>query len=187
MWWRYFFLMQELSDEDRISESDAMGGLVAEGEVRQEKQSIVYRFRFPPQDHKIAVGSSPRDPATGKSAGTVVSLNGETGTIELRRGKRSDPPEPTSLVPLEHVNADVMEASIHRVGAWVAEHGIDTPGDFRAGRDLLLRRPPRVGRQTSETLAHRGESTEQAARRLVLDRRRTTSLFRGHPGPERRR
>ena len=182
MWWRYFFLMQELSDEDRISESDAMGGLVAEGEVRQEKQSIVYRFRFPPQDHKIAVGSSPRDPATGKSAGTVVSLNGETGTIELRRGKRSDPPEPTSLVPLEHVNADVMEASIHRVGAWVAEHGIDTPGDFRAGRDLLLRRPPRVGRQTSETLAHRGESTEQAARRLVLDMETNYLAVQGPPG-----
>ena len=174
--------MQELSDEDRISESDAMGGLVAEGEVRQEKQSIVYRFRFPPQDHKIAVGSSPRDPATGKSAGTVVSLNGETGTIELRRGKRSDPPEPTSLVPLEHVNADVMEASIHRVGAWVAEHGIDTPGDFRAGRDLLLRRPPRVGRQTSETLAHRGESTEQAARRLVLDMETNYLAVQGPPG-----
>jgi len=181
-WWRYFFLMQELSDEDRISESDAMGGLVAEGEVRQEKQSIVYRFRFPPQDHKIAVGSSPRDPATGKSAGTVVSLNDETGTIELRRGKRSNPPEPTSLVPLEHVNADVMEARIHRVGAWVAEHGIDTPGDFRAGRDLLLRRPPRVGQQTGTPLVNPGESAEEAARRLAVNLETSYLAVQGPPG-----
>ena len=51
-WWRYFFLLNELSDDERIREPDALAGLVPNGErpdgwVRAVRRSQVYRFSFP--------------------------------------------------------------------------------------------------------------------------------------------
>ena len=181
-WWRYFHLMQDLDDEDRIAERDTLGGRVPEGAVGQEKQSVIYRFRFPPQEHKIVVGSAPHDPATGKSAGTVVSISDETSTVDLKKGKKSEPPVPTSLVPLEHVGTGILRDSLLRVGKWVAENGIDTPGDYRSGRDLLLCRGPRLEGQYGSTLVESDESTEDAARRIARRLDEGYLAVQGPPG-----
>ena len=37
-----------------------------------------------------------------------------------------------------------MPGSLWRLGQWVADHGVDAPGIYRAARALLLRRPPRL-------------------------------------------
>ena len=55
-WWRYFYLVGELTDEERREESDALGELTFEDswpDPRPRARSTVYRFRFPPQDHAI--------------------------------------------------------------------------------------------------------------------------------------
>ncbi|MCA9848527.1 MAG: TM0106 family RecB-like putative nuclease, partial [Dehalococcoidia bacterium] len=100
-WWRYYFLMQELTDEERREEPDSLAGLEfvsSRPDTTPRARSTIYRFTFPPQDHKITVGSRPHDPATGTGFGAVYSLD-EAGVIELRRGNGEPPPYPTSLVP----------------------------------------------------------------------------------------
>ena len=57
-WWRYFYLVDELTDEERREESDAIGELTFEDswpDPRPRARSTIYRFRFPPQDHAIRV------------------------------------------------------------------------------------------------------------------------------------
>ena len=63
-WWRYFYLREELTDEERRDESDALGVLTFERDwsdpaPRARSKSIA--FRFPPQEHRIRVGDQPHD------------------------------------------------------------------------------------------------------------------------------
>ena len=182
IWWRYFYLLDALTDEDRISEPDALGQLTAEGPVGQEKQSIIYRFRFPAQDHKIAVGSIPRDATTGNRAGTVVTIDDENGIIDLKRGKSSDPPEPTSLIPLEYISTKELQNSLNRLAAWVTEHGIDSAGPYRAARNLLMRKPPGVSQPPGTNLVGSYERPDEAARRLALLLDNSYLAVQGPPG-----
>ncbi|HEY3116616.1 MAG TPA: TM0106 family RecB-like putative nuclease, partial [Chloroflexota bacterium] len=98
-WWRYFYLCEQLTDEERVDEREPIGLLDFIDVVDEVKQSLVYRYRFPRQEHAIAVGTQVDDPATKKGAGTVVAVDDDACTIDLRRGKRNEAPHPRSLVP----------------------------------------------------------------------------------------
>ncbi|HYM83119.1 MAG TPA: TM0106 family RecB-like putative nuclease, partial [Candidatus Dormibacteraeota bacterium] len=139
-WWRYFRLL-EMTDAERLEERDALAGLQYEGVVDEVAHSLVHRYRYPPQEHAIVAGMDARDPMTGRSAGEVVRVDDTTGTIELKRGRTSGVPHPTSLVPMTVVGTSEQRDSLLRLGEWVADHGIDGDGPWRVARDLLLRRP----------------------------------------------
>jgi uncharacterized protein len=144
-WWRFFHLMNDLTDEERIAEREPIGELELVECLGPVARSTVYRYRFPEQEHAIEVGTEVCDPATGRSPGSVVALDEAAGTLDLRRGPATDGPHPTSLVPSGHVGTTPLRDSLLRVGEWVAEHGIDGPGEYRAARELLLRRAPGGG------------------------------------------
>ena len=148
IWWRYFLLKNELTDEERLEEPDALSGLVFKDswpDPKPRARSTIYRFSFPPQEHKILVGDSLNDPATDKSAGTVESLDDEACMLELRLGTSKPPPTAaTSLIQMPFVPPKPKPESLQRLADWVIENGCDADGDFRAARDLLMRRLPRV-------------------------------------------
>jgi uncharacterized protein len=54
------------------------------------------------------------------------------------------------------------------IGRWIAANGIDGPGEHRAARDLLLRRPPRFITGSSGLAQDGAKRTDVAsgARRL---------------------
>jgi uncharacterized protein len=70
----------------------------------------------------------------------------------------------------------------------VIEHGIDGPGRFRAARDLILRRPPRIARRAGDdpadeaSLVRPGEKASDAARRLAVRLDGTVLAIQGPPG-----
>jgi hypothetical protein len=51
------------------------------------------------------------------------------------------------------------------LGEWVAENGIEGPGDFAAARTLLMRQPPGGG--AGESLCREGETVSDSARRVA--------------------
>ena len=104
-WWRYFHLVT-LTDEEHREETDALGELTFEcswPDPAPHARSTIYRFRFPPQEHAITVGSTPRDPEKQTSVGTVFSLDDEHGVLEIRRGSPQPAPAPRSLIPYDFV------------------------------------------------------------------------------------
>jgi uncharacterized protein len=58
-----------------------------------------------------------------------------------------------------------LRDSLLRVGEWVAEHGIEGPGEYRAARELLLRLAPEV--RGGEALRRPDEEALDAALRIV--------------------
>ena len=181
-WWRYFYLREELTDAERREESDALGELTYQRswpDPAPRARSTIYRFGFPPQEHRIRVGDQPHDPVTEQAAGTVFEV-GEA-YIDLRLGSGRPAPTPTSLVPHDFVRPTPKPESLQRLARWVLENDIDGPGEYRAGRDLLRRHPPQAGRRAGQPL--RGEDApQQAARCLVLALDESYLAIQGPPG-----
>lgn len=172
------------SDADLVNDSESIGELTYEGVVGEVARSLVHRYRFDPaQEHKMRVGGRPVDPATKKDLNQIVALEPITGKIDLKRGRSSEAAHPRSLIPGWPVNDDVVRAALGRVAHWVADHGIDGPGPYRAVRDLLLERPPRIlGGVPGAALAGEHERPLDAARRLVAALDDTCLAVQGPPG-----
>ena len=183
-WWRYFHLKDELTDEERVGETDALGQLSYVGsraDPRPRSRSTIYSFRFPPQDHKIEVGDRPRD-QHGNSIGEVVAVDDRDGVIDLKVGSSRGAPAPTSLIAYEYVDPGPKPPSLRNLATWVIEHGIDAPGPYQAARDLLMRCPPRVGQTDGAPLTADGEDAQDAARRLVQTLDESYLAIQGPPG-----
>jgi len=184
-WWRYFFLRDELTDEGRREESDSLGELTFVGsspDPAPRARSTIHRFQFPPQEHKLRVGDSPRDPETDSRAGTIVHLDNDAGIIGIKR-KAADPaPSATSLIPGNDISDHPKPGSLQRLARWMIQYGIDGPGDHRATRDLLMRRPPRVGQSGHTALAETDENIQDAAHRLVTTLDQSYLAIQGPPG-----
>jgi uncharacterized protein len=161
-WWEYFRLCR-LSDTELQEDKSALGGLMYLGEVGKEKKSLIHRYRFPPQDHALDHAREVHDPRTEKSAGELVTIDELEYTIDLKRGIRSLVPHPIGLIPRNVVDSDVIRDSLLRLGAWVADKGLDEEGPFRAARDLLLRRVPRsLTSALASVISNNGQLTDAA-------------------------
>src|SRR5206468_4886128 len=69
-----------------------------------------------------------------------------------------------------------------RLGAWVADHDIDGPGQYRAARDLLLRNRPRLRSEVPAELYDPNAEIVEEAKRLVLQLDQTVLPIQGPPG-----
>jgi len=184
-WWRYFHLATELTDEERLEESDAMSGLTFMGSgpnPAPKARSNLHRFKFPPQEHAVKEDSSPHDPETLEAVGTVHSIDEQAGEIVIKRGNTKPAPSATSLIPLDLVNPRPKPESLQRVARWILDHGIAGDGPHRAARDLLTRQPPRLGQPQGQPLCRSGEDVQQAARRLVTNLHHSYLAIQGPPG-----
>ena len=157
-WWNYFARLR-LSDEELADDRECIGGLEFVGEVDTVARSTVCQYGFAPQDHKLAVGSTPCDPRTGRGAGEVVAVDDVNGRIELKRGPRlMAGAHPHALIPGPPIDSGQLESAITRVAEWVIGHDMRAPGPYRAARDLLLRTPraPDAGAFSESYLAIQG-------------------------------
>jgi uncharacterized protein len=76
---------------------------------------------------------------------------------------------------------DLQAGSLCRIGLWAGENGVDAAGHYRAGRDLLLRRPPRlINGEKLEQFA--SETTVNTANRIVLALEDSVFAIQGPPG-----
>jgi predicted RecB family nuclease len=159
----------------------------------RSKLRQTWRYRYPPQDFDIGSRDDLYDPAlyrkqpdarwsAWKVGGNVHEIDEREHTIDLTWWPDVAPRHPEALNPLNIIGDKDQRAALRRLGEWVAEHGIDAPGPWRAGRDLLLRRPPRVGQLTGAPLRAAGETELDAARRLVLALDHSTLAIQGPPG-----
>jgi uncharacterized protein len=172
-WWEYFRL-RELTDEELFEERDGLAGLEFVKRQGGTAACPIDRYKFPPQDTQIREGAGV-ETSTG-DFGSVVAIDYTARTIDIKKREDTAELHPTSIFSHEVYNAAEQAESLYRIGAWVAEHGMDTPGRYRAGRDLLLRRPPQAN------LEDVSANIVDEARRLVLQLDRSVLPIQGPPG-----
>ncbi|HXG58249.1 MAG TPA: TM0106 family RecB-like putative nuclease [Thermoanaerobaculia bacterium] len=137
-WW-WWFERLKMSEEELIADGESIGGLVPAGvPPRDVKRSLIYTLRFPPQEFKL--DDEGHDPATERKV-TIESIDGASGTIEIRRGKAlAGEPLPKALIPGGPISTKNHRRTIRRFAQSILDHGFDG-SPYRAAVDILLRRP----------------------------------------------
>jgi predicted RecB family nuclease len=185
-WWRFFELM-EMTDDELFAESEPIGHLAYQGPIGQNRAgNTIHRFRFPVQEHKVGNRSElhdPRLPPFGDGDLGSGSIDKDELTLDITRPPEWSGPLPTSIVPYDRIPLDGLQAALVRFGTWVADNGIESPDvRYRAARDLLLRRPPRLLAGKRQVLRVDDQPSSQAARELAPLLDATTLAIQGPPG-----
>ncbi|MGH3226331.1 MAG: TM0106 family RecB-like putative nuclease, partial [Streptosporangiaceae bacterium] len=172
-WWRYFYL-RSLSPAELVGEPDALGGLSGGEIVDRVNRSVVRRFSFPPQEHKLSAGHTAEDAETGKGW-TVWAVDDATGTVDLKIVSSYQGPLPAALIEVDVVGTAELRLRLRDLGERVLREGADGAD---AATALLLRRPP----SAAGPLRGGGETLAGAAVRLATSLRRSYLPLQGPPG-----
>ncbi len=173
-WWMY--MRCQMSVDELVEDGESIGRLAAEGTLRWVNRSREHQFTFPPQQHKLAPGDAPVDPATRKGAGTIVEMDEAAGTVILRRGPSlASVPLSTALIPPGPIRTDAQREALARL----AEAMLAGSGRYRALEDILARARPRLNPPPSGTI-QTTTLEEQRERAAALDR--SYLFIQGPPG-----
>ena len=148
-WWSSFERQDKLEDE-LIDDTECLGGLQQIKAPGPENRSLIYTYRFPPQEYKLKAGIQAVDIATMEYAGTIVEIGEDTCIVKVKRGANKDPlPERLSIGPPGPINTKVIRSAIYRY----ADHVLEAPDTPHAATELLAQNVPRIqGKQPGEVV-----------------------------------
>jgi uncharacterized protein len=177
-WWE-FYRFKELTDEDLLYERSAISGLRHIARLSVKLRIPVDRYAFDRQETDVRAREDVCQ--KGERLGEVIAIDPVSGIIDIKKTKRTAEIHPIAVYSDPRGPAsDILADAIFRLGEWVARNGIDGPGPYRAARDLLLRRPPRLAANID--LLTPGESSVDAATRLVGSLDNAVLAIQGPPG-----
>ncbi|HMJ62791.1 MAG TPA: AAA domain-containing protein, partial [Bryobacteraceae bacterium] len=110
-----------------------------------------------------------------------VSMDPAARTIDVKKAMKHDGLHPRAVFAHTHYDTTEQANSILRIADWIIANGMESPGDFRAARDLLLRNPPRLSGGQSLAAAE-DESALDAACRLGVALDHSVLPIQGPPG-----
>jgi predicted RecB family nuclease len=178
--WQEGYRLAEMNDEDLLDERVGLTRLRFVERVDGGQQVPTDRYFFDPQKSNVRAG---KDVYFGdEKFGEVVAIDHVNGVVDIKKTKKTaEIHPPTVYMWTSPLPTDAQAGSLYRIGDWVAASGVDTPGRYRAGRDLLLRRPPRLlDKEKLEPLA--SETPENTASRIVLALEDSVFAIQGPPG-----
>jgi len=178
-WWE-FFRLRDLAAEDLLDERAGLAGLRLVGRVGRIGKLPLDRYAFEKQETIIRAGDTVCE--RGDKIGEVVAIDLADRSIDIKKTKRTAETHPASVfVDGRGPSSDSLAEALFRIGAWVETNGLDAPGAYRAARDLLLRRAPRLMDQAG-TLVRPHESTLDAAKRIAVSLDHSVLPIQGPPG-----
>ncbi len=172
-WWEHYRAL-ELPPADRLEDRSCIADLRFVKELAKVKQSIVYLYEFPEQEHSLRTTPEPCDPDTGKPPGSVVEVGARH--VKIKRGIRSATGHPRALIVGKPIDSKPLPESLLALGEAVL---LDKPG-FEAAKALLFRTPPSA--LASAALNRDGEAPEEALARLARGLDGSVIAVQGPPG-----
>jgi len=178
--WQDGYRYAEMNDEDLLDERVGLTRMSFVERVVSGRQVPTDRYSFEPQRSNVRAG---KELYYGdEKFGEVVTIDQAKGVVDIKKTKKTAEVHPSTVymwsAPLP---TDLQAGALYRIGAWAAENGVDTAGRYRAGRDLLLRRPPRlVNGEKLQQLA--SETPVNTANRIVLALEDSVFAIQGPPG-----
>jgi len=169
-----------LPEEDLLEERAAVGGLCFMRRIEMTKRGIpTDRYSYKPQETDVRNGDKLHLP-DGTDFGTVESFDRAARTLEIKkRGAQADV-HPSALFAHSFVNTDAMADALLRIADDVDKSGLSSCSQYKAAREILLRRPPRLSSSAFEM--HEGETSALFAIRISTHLDHTALAIQGPPG-----
>jgi len=184
-WWEYFRI-RDLEYDDLLDERKAIAGLeFVEDTGEGTGRCPVHRYRFSDQEAAFDAGDSLEEAGKGDAGlrvGSVHAIDHVSRALDIKKRGDAVGLHPLALMTNERVNPSPVDSSHRLVSAAIAETGPDGSGPFRAARDLLLRRPPRLTAGATGPLLRASETAQAAAVRLARSLDSGVLPIQGPPG-----
>jgi predicted RecB family nuclease len=181
-WWE-FFRMKEFSDEELLDEKTALAGLSFRQRMPKmspRERAPIDQYDYPPQECSIRLRDKLFTLDENKF-GDVVAADPLARTVDVKKLIKLDGLHPAAVFAYSHYGTEEQSGSILRLADWIVANGIDSPGDYRAARDLLLRNPPRLAGGQS-LAADANETAVDVSRRVGLALDHSVLPIQGPPG-----
>jgi len=174
------YRLAELDDPDLLEERAGLAGLQFVERVALERKIPTDRYSFEKQETEARLDKDLYYKA--EKFGCVVAMDAAGRTIDVKKTRKTADLHPTAVYAWERpFQVKEHAEALFRIGEFVARNGVDAAGHFRAGRDLLLRRRPRLaGSETLEALA--GEEVKNTACRIASRLEDSVFAIQGPPG-----
>ena len=177
-WWA-FFERQNLSEDELEDDTECLGGLRLVEPPVTEKRSLVYLYRFPPQEYKLRAGSTVTNAENGEYAGSILTIDEDTCLVRIKIGaKKSALPDKLSLGPSGPINSAKLRAAIYKI----AETVIAGSSDYQCVLDLLRKRTPRIRGKAPNTAVITSPDLLSGALEAVANLDHSYLFIQGPPG-----
>jgi AAA domain len=174
------YRLADLDNEDLLEERAGLAGLKLLKRVPAEVKTPVDRYSFEKQETEARCDKDLY--YKGERFGCVVGVNLAEHTVDVKKSKKTAELHPAAVYVWDRP-FEVREhaEALFRIGTWISKNSVDASGPFRAGRDLLLRKPPRLlNGQKLNPLA--SEKPENTATRVALALEHSVFAIQGPPG-----
>ena len=143
VWWE-FYRLADLPAEDLLDERHALSGLEFVAHAGGTARAPVHRYGFPPQEVELR-GDESLHTFGGEKFGTLEAISLEERTVDIKKRQDTATVHADAVFAHDSVNSDVMADALLRIGKYVSKYGLESGTSYRAARDVLMRRAPKVG------------------------------------------
>jgi len=174
------YRLADLDDADLLEDRAGLAGLKFLKRLRVERKIPVDCYSFEKQESEARAEKELY--SKGEKFGEVVEMDPVGRTVAIKKTKKTAEMHPTAVYVWDRpLSVKEHAEALFRIGEWVAANGIEAAGRYRAGRDLLLRKRPRL--VEGETLAPRaGENPKGTACRIAAALNDSVFAIQGPPG-----
>jgi len=174
------YRLADLDDADLLEDRAGLAGLRFLQRLRVERKIPVDCYSFEKQETEARAEKELY--SKGEKFGEVVEIDLVGRTVAVKKTKKTAEMHPTAVYVWDRpLSVKEHAEALFRIGEWVAANGIAAPGRYRAGRDLLLRKRPRL--VEGETLEPRaGENPKGTACRIASALNDSVFAIQGPPG-----
>ena len=178
VWWEYFRL-KDLNAEELLEERSAIGRLQYETTVARSTTGIpTDRYKFEVQETDLR-GNEDIYSVGGDKIGKAIALSPNERTIDIKKFRASADTHPEAIYAHTFISTKEQAESLLRLGKYVAEYGVRGDGEYKAGRDLLIRTSMDTNGQAFQKT---GEKPLEAALRLTKLLKDGVLPIQGPPG-----
>lgn len=178
-YWEYF-AAEAVPPAEWLESHLVLGGLTYQGKEREVKQSYLYRYSFPEQEHPIRRRGQAQVCGAKNTTCNVFEVGPDY--VLLKRSKRAKLEHPPALRPASPLEAKAQEDQLLAIAETFASEGFDGATRYAAAKQLLTRSAPNCGQAPNAPLVAEGEDGVEAVRRLCLQLRASVLPIQGPPG-----
>lgn len=177
-WWRSFERQNKFAEE-LIDDTECLGGLEMIGDPEPEKRSLIYTYKFPPQEYKLKAGNPAIDVKTLTSIGTIVRIDDNTSRAKIKCSVKKTPAPTLTIGPPLPIDSRLIRAAIYNY----ADELLNAPKRPHPATELLAVRPPSIANiQAGEALIKSDDSLYADALAAITGLNNSYLFIQGPPG-----